>query len=378
VERAEVLERIRFSDSRWRSLSEPIAFDLSATIKTLNERKQSALHLFYRPDFVVAVLIKRGECVASSINISNATIEKLRKYIENLQANTPQPKWYDPSTGMELSAVDLIPTNLLASAIKETSLIIIPHGPLHLIPWAGMTFEEKRLIEYCPVGILPNLSCLRALQINFADRPRVALVGAPDYRKIIGLNPLYYAEEELKTIEDIYSHKDGVINSVLEGKRANEENYWKLARHPDSAGNILHIACHGSFVKGDPMNSGLLMSDSRIDASEIARSPIKYDEIILSACSTGYRPTEVGGVLLSGDDILGLPGAFLEAGARSVLVSIPYARDDAALQFMTIYHENREEGKTPLIALQETQKTMLSDAHYPPYLWIGFTIYGCQ
>jgi CHAT domain-containing protein len=83
-------------------------------------------------------------------------------------------------------------------------------------------------------------------------------------------------------------------------------------------------------------------------------------------------------VTLSGDDILGLPGAFLESGIRSVLVSIPRARDDATLQFMTIYHENRAEGKSPLFALQETQKAMLSSPVYPPYLWIGFTVYGCQ
>lgn len=81
---------------------------------------------------------------------------------------------------------------------------------------------------------------------------------------------------------------------------------------------------------------------------------------------------------LSGDDILGLPGAFLEAGIRSVLVSIPRAHDDATLRFMTIYHENRAEGMLPLIALRETQKTMLSGSEHPPYLWMGFTVYGCQ
>lgn len=150
------------------------------------------------------------------------------------------------------------------------------------------------------------------------------------------------------------------------GPAATEAGFWQLAKHESSPGNILHIACHGNYAMGDPLNSGLLLTDAKIDATEIARSQLKYNEVILSACNTGYRPTEVKELTLSGDDILGLPGAFLEAGARSVLVSIPRARDDAALTFMTIYHENRVEAKSPLTSLQQTQKTMLADSLCPP------------
>jgi len=120
------------------------------------------------------------------------------------------------------------------------------------------------------------------------------------------------------------------------------------------------------------------MSDAKVDAAEIARTRLGYDEVILSACSTGYRPTRVGGIVLSGDDILGLPGAFLEAGTRSVLVSITPVRDDVALQFMTIYHEQRASGKTPLPALQATQKMLLADKYFDPAMWIGLTVYGFQ
>jgi CHAT domain-containing protein len=45
---------------------------------------------------------------------------------------------------------------------------------------------------------------------------------------------------------------------------------------------------------------------------------------------------------------------------------------------MTLYHERRTIGATPLEALQYAQKWMLSDAKYPACLWAGFTVYGCQ
>ena len=105
---------------------------------------------------------------------------------------------------------------------------------------------------------------------------------------------------------------------------------------------------------------------------------MRFNEVILSACSSGWRPMKFKGVELSGDDIMGLAGAFLEAGVKSVLVSITPAYDLVAPKFMGLYHKNRLEGKRPLLALQETQKTMLSTSRYPPHLWTGFTIYGCQ
>jgi CHAT domain-containing protein len=132
------------------------------------------------------------------------------------------------------------------------------------------------------------------------------------------------------------------------------------------------------FETGEPLDCGLLLTDGRLDAAEIVHSRLRYDEVVLSACSTGRRPTAAGDVELTGDDVLGLPGAFLEAGVESVLVSIPPARDDAALRFMLRYHGQRARGDTPLQALHETQMAMLTDSVYEPHLWIGFTVYGSR
>jgi CHAT domain-containing protein len=164
----------------------------------------------------------------------------------------------------------------------------------------------------------------------------------------------------------------------MTGKDATEEGFWKLSRIKEAAGAVVHIACHGKFETGEPLNSGLLLTDGRLDAAEIAQRRLPLSEVILSACSLGYRPAEAQGVPLSGDDLIGLPGAFLEAGAQSVLVSIPKARDDATLELMTLYHEQRVEGFPPLFALQAAQKAMMDSRRYPPHLWIGFTLYGCQ
>ena len=124
----------------------------------------------------------------------------------------------------------------------------------------------------------------------------------------------------------MYSSRSSIITEPLIGPEATEENFWKLVYHRDSGGGILHVACHGAFESDDPMNSGLLLADSKVDASEIARSSIRFNEVILSACSSGWRPMKFKDIELSGDDIMGLPGAYLEAGVKSVLVSISPAQ----------------------------------------------------
>ena len=376
--RADLVEQIRYSDPRWRSLTEPLPFDLPGVLNLLEQRKQAALTLFYQPHQVIGVMLKDKKCSVSKVQIPSETGVTLTNYQLNLQSNKPNQSWFDPSIGLNLDAEQLAPAELLESALQATSLVIVPHGSLHLIPWAGLLFRGKRLFQYCPVGIIPNLSCLLSLKTSFSAAPRVGLIGAPDYSSWPKLKPLYMAPIELQTIKDIYSSGAGIIDDIVMDARATEANFWQLAKHQDSSRNILHISSHGNFVTGDPMNAGLLMAGRKVDAAEIARAKLRYDEVVLSACSTGFRPTEVQGITLTGDDILGLPGAFLEAGVRSVLVSIAPAREDVMLRFMTIYHENRAIGKTPMAALRETQNTMISSSPYEPYLWIGITVYGCQ
>ena len=200
AQRAGLLEQIRFSDPRWRSLSEPVPFDLQRVVDILKQRKQAALTLFYQPQQVIGVLVQDGRCVAARAHLSDETRQALTQYRANLQATQYNPEWFDLSSGLHLDADQLIPAQLLEPALQAKSLIIMPHGSLHLVPWAGLTFQGKRLFECCPVGILPNLSCLPSLAVEFSTTPHVALIGAPDYRAL-RIQPLLQAEVEIQEVE---------------------------------------------------------------------------------------------------------------------------------------------------------------------------------
>ncbi|WP_170047067.1 CHAT domain-containing protein [Couchioplanes caeruleus] len=99
---------------------------------------------------------------------------------------------------------------------------------------------------------------------------------------------------------------------------------------------------------------------------------------MLSACSTGWRPSEAETLPLTGDDALGLVASFLEAGARFVLASIPPALDEAAFAFAVAWHRHRLGGASPLAAVRATQLELLKRADLPPWSWVGITGYGCR
>src|SRR5262249_42838252 len=133
-----------------------------------------------------------------------------------------------------------------------------------------------------------------------------------------------------------------------------------LCARPEAENSILHITCHGEPPRSEPGDAALLLADANLEAAAIAFDGIPFGEVVLTACSTGFRPTaEAQGIRLSGDDALGLPGAFLEAGASTMLVSIPLAHAGAAHQIALAYHAARIEGEKPLAAFRKAQLALL-------------------
>jgi hypothetical protein len=92
----------------------------------------------------------------------------------------------------------------------------------------------------------------------------------------------------------------------------------------------------------------------------------------VNACPGSTRDFE-----LSGDDALGLPASFLEAGARFLLASIPSVRHKAARAFTVAWHRYRRAGRSPLQAYRDVQLDLLATRPETLFGWVGMTAYGC-
>jgi CHAT domain-containing protein len=375
-QRGELLERITISDRRWRVLSQSRPLDLDATLKVLSGRSQATLTLYYEPPNLSAVLLYAGEVRIGQLTMAADLPAKLAEYAKNLQKPQPDLFMHDLSDYYSIQATDLIPAPLLARALTARSLVVIPHEILHLVPWAALMHQGKRLFERLPVGILPNLATAVA-EAQFQKPRSAALLGVGRYPGL-ALKDLPSTHGEMEDISDLYGDAGVVVHGPLLDAEATEAAFWDLAKRVSGPGNLIHVSCHGMTVPNEPMDSGLLLFDSKVDAAEVSRAALPFDEVVLSACNTGWRPTQVGDIVLTADEILGIPAGFLEAGVKAVLVSIPKAEGQAARALTTHYHRRRAANDPPLLAFQSAQKHMLeSGTRAGAGTWVGFTLYGC-
>jgi CHAT domain-containing protein len=142
---------------------------------------------------------------------------------------------------------------------------------------------------------------------------------------------------------------------------------------------ILHFATHGLTNERFPKQCCLALAasaDSSMDgflqAGEIYGLSLNADLVVLSACETGK------GKMVRGEGVLGLPRAFLYAGARNVVVSLWSVSDEGTAKLMTSFYREMIVGKRlPGEALARAKEAMIqTDRWHDPFYWAGFVLIG--
>jgi CHAT domain-containing protein len=92
--------------------------------------------------------------------------------------------------------------------------------------------------------------------------------------------------------------------------------------------------------------------------------------VVLSACETGL------GDIDGSEGVFGLQRAFKMAGAKYVLMSLWNVKDQKTYEFMTMFYELWQGGKSIPEAYQETQSKMRTKYALPfaPRNWAGFVL----
>jgi CHAT domain-containing protein len=125
---------------------------------------------------------------------------------------------------------------------------------------------------------------------------------------------------------------------------------------------ILHVVCHG--VYDDSRERGALLAlapapgdDGLVDCEEVEVMPGTARLVILSACGAARGPRRVGD-----DALTHLGGAFLEAGARAVVVSARPVELRATTRLMVAFHRALARGAPTAAALRDARRELASDA----------------
>jgi len=208
-------------------------------------------------------------------------------------------------------------------------LILVPYREFTLVPFALLRNPEGRwLVDDHALSVVPSLATLRTLWEREAWTrtlpSRVFVAGDPAAHPKYLLKRLSAARTEAQNVV-LHLKAAGVPaeHIVLRlGKEAHEASYQLEARGCD----LVHVSCHAQ-LKEPAYTSRLYFApyephDGLLLAAEIANVRLNDALVFLGACETGQGRA-------TADSIVGLGRAFLEAGARAVILSLWKVEDTA-------------------------------------------------
>lgn len=109
--------------------------------------------------------------------------------------------------------------------------------------------------------------------------------------------------------------------------------------------------------------------DGFLTFSEVLDMKLDSDLVTLAACMTGV------GQVMRGEGTLNFARAFLQAGARSVVVAVWNIPVDESMAFYREFYRNLKEGKSKLEAMRAARKAVRAKEPHP-YFWAGFILHG--
>ncbi|MBN1400493.1 MAG: CHAT domain-containing protein [Anaerolineae bacterium] len=300
--------------------------------------------------------------------------------VEPLAEGPPGPP-PDPAPLLRELYAQLVAPLVHALPPAGVPVVIEPHGPLWLLPYAallgpdGVWFGESWPLLYAPSGRI--LEAIRAEHDYGAPAELSALiVGNPDLPSTLPwgdaqlvFRPLPGAELEAEAIAALFPGERRVL---LMGPEASRERVQALMPNH----GIVHLASHGLADAEDPNGSFVILGggaqDSLLTARHVLDLSLPADLVALSACQTGLGR-------VSGDGIIGLSRAFLAAGARAVLVSLWSVSDAATAALMTAFYQHYLALDDKAIALQRAMRVVRALPEYAhPRFWAPFVVIGVE
>ncbi|HVT26635.1 MAG TPA: CHAT domain-containing tetratricopeptide repeat protein [Lacipirellulaceae bacterium] len=227
-------------------------------------------------------------------------------------------------------------------------LVLLPQGDLVLLPLHaagprdGRCILDDYVIRYAPSGY-----ALQTAQERLAQRREDGSAGQND--SLFGVfNPMAGSRDalpfsdalEMRKLAEVFA-LHGKAVSVHAGQSATVE---RILTEAGGAGYV-HLSCHGGFNGEKPERSGLqLAGDARLTVMQIVRD-LRLPNCrlaVLSACESG-----VVDVQHQPDEFVGLPAAFLQAGAPGVAATFWSVLDGPTALLMPQFYTHHLQGTEP-------------------------------
>jgi CHAT domain-containing protein/tetratricopeptide (TPR) repeat protein len=242
----------------------------------------------------------------------------------------------------------------VASRLKASHLVFVPHGLLHYVPFHALYDGTEHLIDRHTVSYSPSASIFALSQSRTANSSGSALIfGVPDPQ----------APAILDEVQALTTVLEGA--ELFVGQNATAE----VLRNQGPLSRMIHIATHGHFRQDNPMFSAIRMGNTYLSLFDLYQLRLPVELITLSGCSTGLN------VVGAGDELIGLARGLLHAGAQSLVLSLWDVHDKSTAEFMVFFYSLLRQGQSKAAALRGAMLAMRSS--YPhPYQWAPFILIG--
>lgn len=250
-------------------------------------------------------------------------------------------------------------------------LIIVPHDAISYVPFAALRDDStgRWLVQDHALIVLPTASVLPVLRrtVSAGDRRATVLAPFPDQ--------LPATRAEAMGLRAVLSRP-----AVRLGRAASEAR----ARQALAAGDLVHLASHGTLDSRNPLFSRIALSageagvpddDGRLEVHEILGLRVRSPLVFLSGCQTGLGVAR-STTYEAGEDYTTLGQAFLYAGAGGVVSTLWRIEDDGAAALAGQFYRHLAD-LAPPEALAAAQRDLLSQPRYSaPFYWAGYTFSG--
>jgi CHAT domain-containing protein len=291
----------------------------------------------------------------------------------------------------------------IAALLETENVIIVPDGDIFAIPFEALfTVSDESsftdwgnipfLIEYWSFSYAYSASLIgRGTSLGGESVPSGLLAVAPVYQQsatvaashdtYLEFDPIPYTLTEVDGLASLFARfaeprgrGDEGRHLVLRDDEASEASIQSLDL---TRFKYVHFATHAFFSAAEPMSSGVVLYpgkssefDNVLRVSEIYGLGLSADLVVLSACDTGV------GVFYPGEGLLGLPHAFLYAGARNVVASLWIGEDAATATIVLHFYRHLFAGSTLTSSLTRAKRFVLNDMPQfaSPMYWAHLTL----
>ena len=363
------------------------AVHLADIQKALNDEVLISYHL---SDKVYAMAVSSTEVMVSEIDLGREPSSFIRNYFRAIKTGGALDK-----IGAKMYRKLLGPFERLLA--QNSSLVIIPDGLLHQVPFEALSSGDRFLTESHAISYQYSIPLwLKSVKNDAPANELLAFAPVYDDNQVLAENsplrydsvvyrdfselrsgeslaPLAYSETEVNKVVRMFN-KSGKSSKAFLRDEALESTFKKEV----SNAGILHVATHGYSSRKDPELSGLFFfdetsqdatNDGMLYSGEIFGLDLNADLVVLSACKTGY------GKIVDGEGVMALPRGFIFSGAKNVMASLWKVSDKETQKLLTAFYEYVLDGNSYKKALQKARIQMIEEGVLPVD-WAGFILVG--